>query len=309
MYPCVLRVEVSSQTCKVSSETSMTSTLRATEISTQFLPLMTTQVISLMLYQKSQHKIHMAYQISKKTKDYNYSSNVSWKTRDPILPYPLHNGCCGKRTNPTPYKSKSSKPVITAMRRPRYKELRVWGQPRIYKYRPCLRKKGKKWGKGREKRKERHSAAMAALEQCVEVPYEEQEGKDLLSLPIFLSSHQAWVSSSTYREDISIPVLCTKNPNLLPKSEGWTLNVWVRKGCDLLCVCAKRMTWLSIIVYICNNNTQETWRVWVNIETLSKRVEREKGRKAEKMGEWGCWRGASTWVTGFLWLFQELQWI
>lgn len=54
---------------------------------------------------------------------------------------------------------------------------------------------------------------MAALEQCVEVPYEEQEGKDLLSFPIFLSSPQAWVSSSTCREDISIPALCTKNPN------------------------------------------------------------------------------------------------
>lgn len=62
---------------------------------------------------------------------------------------------------------------------------------------------------------------MAALEQCVEVPYEEQEEKDLLSFPILLSSHQAWVSSGTCKEDISMPALCTKNPNCWsPKSEG-----------------------------------------------------------------------------------------
>lgn len=54
---------------------------------------------------------------------------------------------------------------------------------------------------------------MAAPEQCVEVPYEEQEEKDLLSYQILLSSHQAWVSSSTCKEDISMPALCIKNPN------------------------------------------------------------------------------------------------
>lgn len=128
-------------------------------------------------------------------------------------------------------------------------------------------------------------------------------GENLFSFPI-LSSHQAWVSSSTCREDIFMPALCTKNPNCWSQKVRGRL--WMYgEGRDMTYYVYVPKEWLCIIVYICNDNTQERRRVWINIENLSKRVERKQGKKAGG----GSWRGASTWVTGFLWLFQKLHWI